>query len=232
MFARKHLELPTRKVAVCVAIAAPGLLLLSCSNSNVIVGTPGEKVTHSLARSPRITRETILQTHADVFRRREEAQAAKAPGASGAPGASSLPTELHFAPEVDRAELLPFSVRRAKVEWVTGAPNGAFAKLDSDRFLLGDHDFARGIQEQVAWSDAQIRRWMEGLLPVCESSEFRAAFPWPAQSRALLEKAYGRRLGPGDEELLASVGRLAASDAQKAALSCIAALSSMEFNTR
>jgi hypothetical protein len=196
--------------------------LHACSNEYLSGGNVAQ-VRVDRRNDSRIPNETILQKHANLLKPKSDASANRPAG---------LPSALHFQPEVDQAKLLPFALRRAKVAWITGAPASAFSRIDADRYLLGDHDFARGIKEQVAWSDAQIRRWMEGLLPICESSELQARSPWPAQGKAFLETALGRPATAGDEELLAEIGATAGNESTKVALLCLAVLSSLEFNTK
>ena len=100
------------------------------------------------------------------------------------------------------------------------------------RFLLGDYDYAAGIQEQKAWTNSQMRLWLESLLPPCESAEFAAKFPWPAKGPEFVAAAMGRPASPDDTRVLGDIQAMPITDADKRTLACLTFLTSLEFLTR
>lgn len=153
------------------------------------------------------------------------------PGSPGDPS-TSVPEVLHFNPVVNSVGLLPFQVRLQKVNYVTQAAPGLTTGLLGNRNLLGDHDYSKGIQAQSAWTDSQMKLWLEGLLPVCESQALRTRFTWPDKAEEFLVSALGRPVNAGDRALITKINALTVTPVEKFTLGCLVVLSSLEFNTK
>ncbi len=136
-------------------------------------------------------------------------------------------------PQAD-VQLLPFSVRFARLRAVTGAnaDDPMFAKLLESRTTLGDYDFAKGVQPDTSWTALKITQWVTALKPVCASMQMRLRYPdLPGNLAQLVEAAYGRAMTADDltavNEVTAGIPALTAEERRDGI--CLAVLSSMEF---
>lgn len=162
-----------------------------------------------------------------------------------APAAAApvAPLEDPFTLSRTSIQLLPFSVRLAKVAAIVGLPTShpLLAPLREARVALGDHDYAHGIPADRSWSAAKLTAWVGAVRPICGSSEFKARYPaldpsGPAIGgegalNALIEAAYGRAAEEDDRaQIAAALAELPnqTPEAQSEAV-CLAILSSLEM---
>jgi hypothetical protein len=137
-----------------------------------------------------------------------------------------------FELPAEEVELLPFHVRLANLERVTGLPEEhfAFTELLRQRHLLGDHDYAAGIAPDLHWAPQKMQVWVKGLIPVCDSVEFKAKYPDLLEDpSSLVQAAFGR--DPTDAEL-EGLGELAAEVPDldmRYRMTCLSVVSSLEF---
>lgn len=130
-------------------------------------------------------------------------------------------------------KMLPWSVRLGRLAAVTGVPatDPSYATLIEDRLLLGDHDYANAKPPQEGWSAARLTLWVEGLRPICQTTQVRMRYsPMPSKLAALVEAAYGRALLPEDTAAWnESVAGLTVTPDKAVEAACVAVLSSLEF---
>jgi hypothetical protein len=137
-----------------------------------------------------------------------------------------------FELPADEVELLPFHVRLANLERVTGLPQDHFAYTEvlRQRQMLGDHDYAAGVAADLHWSPQKMQVWVKALIPICDSTEFQAKYPDLLEDpSSLVQAAYGR--DPTEAEL-EGLGELAAEEpdlAMRYRMACLAVISSLEF---
>lgn len=130
--------------------------------------------------------------------------------------------------------LLPFQVRLNKLAAVlqVSTEDAALAEVRAQRYELGDHDYARGIRPDLAWSAQRMARWVRAVKPVCASEAMRARYPaLPEHLNELTIAAYGREAEQADLELVEEITAslpLADEPTRYRAL-CLAFLSSAEF---
>ncbi len=151
------------------------------------------------------------------------------PGAAAAPSNSTHPFDL----AVDAPQLLPFTVRLARVAAVLGTDIDAPAleTLRKNRTGLGDHDFANGQQPDRLWSASRMSLWIRSLKPVCASQAMRDRYPaLPEDLGALIQAAYGRAMTADDRAAIDEVlGTATLDPATRYQLVCLAVLSSAEL---
>ena len=137
-----------------------------------------------------------------------------------------------FELPAEEVELLPFHVRLANLVQVTGLTEDHFAytELLRQRYLLGDHDYAQGIAPDLHWAPQKMQVWVKGVIPICDSVEFKAKYPDLLEDPSpLVQAAYGRDATDAELE---GLGELAAgvSDVDtRYRMTCLGVLSSLEF---
>lgn len=166
------------------------------------------------------------------------------PMAPAAP-APVAPLDDPFTLSRTSIQLLPFSVRLAKVAAIVGLPttHPLLAPLREARIALGDHDYAHGIPADRSWSAAKLTAWVGAVRPICGSGEFKARYPALDPSgpvggggnapalNALIEAAYGRAAEEDDRaQIAAALAELPneTPEARGEAV-CLAVLSSLEM---
>ena len=138
--------------------------------------------------------------------------------------------ELVLASE--RLRLLPFDVRLARVAAVVGVPttDPLLEPLVARRVELGAPDYANGIQADTAWNASKIALWADLLEPVCASEPMRARYPsFPESLGSLIEQAYGRRMVPEDQSVLAELDAAMIDPERRYVLTCMTILSGTEM---
>jgi hypothetical protein len=148
------------------------------------------------------------------------------------PVAESLPPEGFTVPQ-QAPKVLPFAVRFARLQAVTGAgPDDAmFTTLLANRTSLGDYDYANGTTPFAEWTALRHSQWVEAVKPVCESAQMRQRFGSNSFG-ALMEASYGRATSADDTAAVTEslTGLTLSAEEQRTSL-CLAIFSSMEFTT-
>ena len=153
-------------------------------------------------------------------------------GDDGTPNDTGDPGDAPFELPAEEVKLLPFHVRVQNLVTIVGESEDHFVfdELRRQRYLLGDHDFANGIAPDLAWNATKMQMWVKAMIPICDSTQFKARYPdLVADPLPLLQQTYGR--DPTAEELaglddLASGGLDADTHYR---LLCVTMLSSLEF---
>ncbi|MES3038865.1 MAG: hypothetical protein V4736_13230 [Bdellovibrionota bacterium] len=141
------------------------------------------------------------------------------------------PADLTFNFQIN-IDPLPFLTRTAKIEYLLGSGlSTSTAKLYSERIYLGDYDFSLKIIPKIAWDTGEMQKWLEGVEPVCISTEFQQKFSWE-QSPAFIRSALGRDANATDDLLIQDVNSLQIPEAEKFATLCMTVLTSLEFITK
>ena len=138
-----------------------------------------------------------------------------------------------FSVPAAEMQLLPFPVRFARLQAVTGAAAGdpMFVKLLEARTSLGDYDFAAGVQPDSSWTALRITQWVTALKPICGSMAMKQRYPdLPMNLGSFIEAAYGREMTSADLENVnqATAGLTLTAEERRDGI-CLTVLSSMEF---
>jgi hypothetical protein len=143
------------------------------------------------------------------------------------------PADPAFAPSTDAVLLLPFRVRLNKLSAVAGVPtdHASFSELNRLRLELGDYDYGKGVAPDLTWSAKRMTTWIQAVMPICDSAEFKARYPsFPAALTAFIPRAHGRPATDADRELVSQVLQETSFDGAKQQRTlCLALLSSAEF---
>lgn len=128
--------------------------------------------------------------------------------------------------------LLPFGVRMTNLALLVGVEKDhyIFDELYVRRTMLGDHDYANGVAPDLSWSPTKMSFWVKSLKPVCTSTQWQARYPnISADPSPLLRDVLARE--PDADELAAyqELASNALSTANADELTCLAALSSLDF---
>ena len=198
-------------------------LLLSCSSQTAIVSSLAKNRGSSFGGDSN-SGDIVLDT-------KKHTQATQSTQ-SNLPAQPIPPGTLFFSPDVDTLEPLSWRTRIDKVAAVTSATQTELSGLTNARYLLGDYDFSKNIQDQRLWSEQQIKIWIENLLPVCNSNTFKNKYLWPAQAEAFLVASLGRLPTIEDNNILAEIQKIPGSADDKRTAACLIFLSSLEFQTR
>lgn len=130
------------------------------------------------------------------------------------------------------ARLLPFPVRMQNLAHVTGhdLEHPMFLELYTQRYLLGDHDFASGVAPDLRWSADKMQAWVRGLEPVCEAAELQAAYPdLLTDPRPMMRQAWGREPTAAEVEALGDLQGDAIALERQFSMTCIAVLTALDF---
>jgi hypothetical protein len=154
----------------------------------------------------------------------------------GGTATSAEPAGPAFTLPRDNIGLLPFGVRMNKLVGVTGIAldDPVYAELFANRYELGDHDFANGIQPDLTWNSAKMSLWVRGLKDVCAAPAFREKYPFlPEHLNELFVASYGREAAVDElaifEDVLADT---TLDDDAKYRAVCMGVLGSTEFVAR
>ncbi|MDZ4660730.1 MAG: hypothetical protein SGJ18_03840 [Pseudomonadota bacterium] len=134
--------------------------------------------------------------------------------------------------KIDRSavRILPFDVRINKLNSLIGSTDVAlYAQLNSKKIELGSYDFARGVSQDLTWTDSRLASWTQALQPYCSSLALRTKFPFPAAARGFIESALGRDLNAEDQSNINDVTALAVSNDVRLEVLCYVTLSSLEY---
>lgn len=137
-----------------------------------------------------------------------------------------------FELPAEEVELLPFHVRLANLEQVTGLPRDHFAytELMRQRHLLGDHDYAQGIAPDLHWSPQKMQVWVKGLIPICDAAEFKSKYPDLLEDATpLIQNAFGRDATDAELEGLGELAVDVGDLEMRYRMTCLSVLSSLEF---
>jgi hypothetical protein len=141
-----------------------------------------------------------------------------------------------FAVPLLQPQLLPFSVRFARVAAIVGLPqtDPVFDLLKQNRTQLGDHDYANGIKADNTWTALRMSVWVKSIQPICASPAMTKRFPaLPESLGALVEAAYGRAVVAEDAaDVQSAMQGLTLTATQRYNTICLAVLSSMELLTQ
>jgi hypothetical protein len=145
-------------------------------------------------------------------------------------GGSDTPA---FEVPKNQVELLPFSVRLARVAQIAGVATDdpMLAEIQARAAELGDHDFASGVRPNLAWTAARMSTWVKALQPVCTSEAFRARYPDMGEDpSALIAAAWGRPATEADlADIEAALDGVAIDSEERMQAVCFAVLSSVEL---
>jgi hypothetical protein len=154
----------------------------------------------------------------------------------GGEGEGGVPDEPEpdppFELPADEVELLPFHVRLANLERVTGLTQDHFAytELIRQRWLLGDHDYAAGIAPDLHWSAQKMQTWVKAVIPLCDSLEFKDKYPDLLENPSMLiQAAYGRDPTDGELQGLADLTADVPDLDTRYRMTCLTVVSSLEF---
>jgi hypothetical protein len=123
-------------------------------------------------------------------------------------------------------------VRLANLERVAGIPQDhfAFTELLRQRYLLGDHDYAAGIAPDLTWAPQKMQMWVKGMIPVCDSAEFKARYPDLLEDPTpLLQAAFGRDATDAELEGLGELAAEVPDLDMRYRMTCLSVVSSLEF---
>ena len=141
-----------------------------------------------------------------------------------------------FVRSADQLLLQPFRARLNRVAAVAGlaTSDAALAPMRSQRLELGDYDFAQGISPDLNWTSQRMGNWIRAVLPVCDSTAFKARYPdWRTSLPAFVMAAHAREVLARDlEEVEAVLADASLPDGIKHRAICVALLSSAEFVTQ
>ncbi len=168
------------------------------------------------------------------------------PGATGDAPEPDAPTDDDADPPDDEPEpvedpfevpshevrLLPFGVRMNNLARLLEVEQDHFVfdELYTRRTMLGDHDYANGVAPDLSWSPTKMSVWVKGLVPVCNSAQWLARYPnLSADPAPLLREVLARE---PDADELAAYQELATNAENPDELTCLAALSSLDFVAR
>ncbi len=198
-------------------------LLVSCSNQNMIVS--------SLAKNNGSSSSGTSNSVDIALETKKHTQSAQSTQPN-LPAQPIPPGTLFFSPDVETLEPLSWRTRIDKVAAVTSATPAELSGLTNARYLLGDYDYSKNIQDQRLWSEQQIKIWIENLLPACTSSAFKSRYAWPDQAESFFVASLGRILTTEDNNILAEIQKIPGSPDEKRTAACLILLSSLEFQTR
>lgn len=134
--------------------------------------------------------------------------------------------EFNMTPSI---EPLLFQIRLGKVaSSLNVAENSAaLSSLRTNRFVLGDYDFANSVSPRTTWESSDMGRWLDNIQPACSGA--RPTNPWPAAASTLFTRAYGRAMSAADTAVMNDIDRLSVPAEEKYEILCMVLLSSMEF---
>lgn len=111
----------------------------------------------------------------------------------GADGGTSETTPVDPDMVEPPPQLLPFEPRLARVA------NAIGVSPDHSMFNRLRTKHALGVLPDTEWKGLNIASWIDGLRPVCDSTEMLSAYPaLPAELPALIQNAWGRAPSPED----------------------------------
>lgn len=142
------------------------------------------------------------------------------------------PAEDPFEVPNHEVRLLPFGVRMNNLARLLDVEQDHFVfdELYMRRTMLGDHDYANGVAPDLSWSPTKMSVWVKGLVPVCNSAQWLARYPnLSADPAPLLRDVLAR---DPDADELAAYQSLATNAERPDELTCLAALSSLDFVAR
>lgn len=142
------------------------------------------------------------------------------------------PSEEPFEVPKHEVRLLPYDVRVNNLAALLAVETDHFLfdEIHTRRTLLGDHDYANGVAPDLSWSANKMGAWLKGLKPICSSALWIQRYPNLRLDPApLLRKVLARE--PNTEELqaYAVLATSASSTTRADELTCLAALSSLDF---
>lgn len=129
-------------------------------------------------------------------------------------------------------EPLLFQVRLGKVAHSLNIAENdtALSSLRTNRFVLGDYDFANAVSPRTTWESSDMGRWLENIQPACTGT--RPTNPWPTAANTLFARAYGRAMSSADTMIVNDIDRMAIPGEEKYEILCLVLLTSMEFIAR
>ncbi|MFK7822733.1 MAG: cytochrome c [Oligoflexales bacterium] len=151
---------------------------------------------------------------------------------------SSEELNLSFEPDLSQINLLSYEAKIDKLRYVLdptqsiNIPTDVFTALSTDRYLLGDYNFAQGVIEQKVWGNLQMESWLAGLSSYCSSELFQAKYSMPEKFSNFIETAFGRSPTPYDQSILDAISTGGLSGAELTQVVCLSFLSSLEFQTQ
>ncbi len=152
-------------------------------------------------------------------------------GGGNADGSSpvSVDLEMDITPSLDP---LFFQVRLGKVASSLNVPEShtSLNTLQTNRFMLGDYNFAQAIAPNSNWESSDMVRWLENLQPACVGT--RPTTPWPEGGTNLMTRTYGRTISSADSMILNEIDNLNITSNEKYEILCLVLLSSLEFVTK
>lgn len=128
-------------------------------------------------------------------------------------------------------KLLPIRPMLTRLESLVGTQNTALLnKMVSNRYLVGDYDYASGVPENLAVTSQQHRLWMEGIESICTASSFQTKYQW-SNFTTFVEDALGREFSSTDTNLMNQINAVSATDKEKFEIGCFTILGSLEFKS-
>lgn len=150
--------------------------------------------------------------------------------ALGGLGPDAQPLDLKFTMTIS-TDPLPFQTRLAKISRLpSSVTSTAIDTMRSNRVLLGDYDYARGVVPKYSWEASDIKNWLESSLPICASTETKNKFPWPTGMPNFLMATVGRSATATETQILNQIDALVGvSAAEKFEIFCLTTVASMEY---
>ncbi len=142
------------------------------------------------------------------------------------------PAEDPFEVPDHEVRLLPFGVRMTNLASLVGVEpdHFIFDEINVRRTMLGDHDYANGVAPDLAWSPTKMSVWVKGLKPVCNSAQWQALYPnISADPAPLLREVLAREPDADELQAYQELAASAATPVSADELTCLAALSSLDF---
>ena len=157
-------------------------------------------------------------------------------GGGGEPGTVSGEEIKGFAPNLLRIDSLSFRSLLNKLSTIAGVdPKAAeqapaFKLLVSNRYNLGDYNYATGNLGSKLWETSQMNLWLESLLPYCQSKDLKTKYKTDVE--AFVQGSLGRALSADEKTIFNQTSALASNKDLKFEAACLSFLTSLEFRTQ
>lgn len=145
------------------------------------------------------------------------------------------PAEDPFEVPAHEVRLLPFGVRLNNLARLVGVEqnDAMFTELLLRRTMLGDHDYANGVAPDLSWGPTKMSAWVKGLKPVCSSASWQERYPnVSTDPTPLLRNVLAREPESDELEAYQALAENAGTTTRADELTCLAALSSLDFVAR